>query len=211
MKTKTFFIAVIIASLFTCQTMQAQFKYGFHAGLNLETQAELGELWNNADLYQGFMAGGFLEYRLGKIISLQTELNYQKKGEKFNSTFEGSESVVKREFNYITVPLLVKGTYQNDEISDNLDFNFFTGPYLGFLTSANSHIEVGSSVTPAPLENQAEKTDMGVVFGGGVSYKLRSGGAIQAELRYEMGLKKVDSQDSDLRNKGMGITLGYQF
>jgi len=26
-----------------------------------------------------------------------------------------------------------------------------------------------------------------------------------------MGLNRIDNQDKDLRNKGMGITLGYRF
>ena len=61
------------------------------------------------------------------------------------------------------------------------------------------------------MDYLAEKTDWGIVFGGGISYKLANGGAILAELRYEMGLSKVDKQDTDLRNKGMGLTIGYRF
>ena len=72
MKTKLFFIAAITAMLFTCQTMQAQVKYGVHAAANLETQAELGQLWNNCDLYQGFLVGGFLEYKTWNHLSFQT-------------------------------------------------------------------------------------------------------------------------------------------
>jgi hypothetical protein len=86
MKTKIFIIAGLSAMLFTCQTLQAQIKFGLHAAGNLETQAELGQLWNNVDLYQGFLIGGFLEYNAGNNLSFQTELNYQKKGAKFTST-----------------------------------------------------------------------------------------------------------------------------
>jgi hypothetical protein len=82
---------------------------------------------------------------------------------------------------------------------------------MGILTSANSNIKTGTITTPVDIDNQAEKTDWGVIFGGGVSYKLGNGGAILAELRYEMGLSKVDKQNPDLRNKGMGLTIGYRF
>jgi hypothetical protein len=211
MKTKIFSITGMIALLFTCQTIQAQLKYGLHAGLNLETQAELGELWNNSDLYQGFMAGGFLEYNAGKTISLQTEFNYQKKGGKFTSISEGAESVVRREFDYLTVPFLVKGNLHDKGLSENWDLSLFAGPYLGFLTSAHTNIKTGNGTSSADIDNQAEKTDLGAVFGGGVSYKLNSGGAIIAELRYQMGLNKIDKLDPDLRNKGMGLTIGYRF
>lgn len=197
--------------LFTCQTMEAQLKYGVHAGANLEAQAELGQLWNNVDLYQGFLIGGFLEYNTGNKLSLQAELNYQKKGGKFNSALESTESVVRREFNYISIPVLVKGNLHDMGLGEKWDLSLFAGPYLGYLTSAYSNVKAGSITSPVDIDNQAEKTDWGVIFGGGVSYKLNNGGAILAELRYEMGLKKVDKQDPDLRNKGMGLTIGYRF
>ena len=211
MKTKLFFIAAITAMLFTCQTIQAQVKYGVHAAANLETQADLGQLWNNCDLYQGFLIGGFLEYRAGDKLSFQTELNYQKKGAKFTSDLQGSESIVRRDFNYLTVPLLVKGTIHDADLGEKWDISFFSGPYMGFLTSVNSDVKTGRITTPVDIENQAEKTDWGVIIGGGVSYKLSNSSAIIAELRYQMGLSKVDKQDPDLRNKGMGLTIGYRF
>jgi hypothetical protein len=211
MKTKIFIIAGLSAMLLTCQTLQAQIKYGLHAAGNLETQAELGQLWNNVDLYQGFLIGGFLEYNAWDHLSFQTELNYQKKGAKITSTLDGSESVQRKEFNYLSVPLLLKGNIHDPGLGDKCDLTFFTGPYMGILTSANSNIKTGTITTPVDIDNQAEKTDWGVIFGGGVSYKLGNGGAILAELRYEMGLSKVDKQDPDLRNKGMGLTIGYRF
>jgi hypothetical protein len=213
MKTKNLMIAGVVTTLmlFTCQTTQAQLKYGIHAGMNLETQAQLGELWNNVDLYQGFLVGGFLEYGFGNKLSLQTELNYQKKGQKVESTTSGVESISRREFNYLSVPLLVKGTFHDDGLSEKIDLTCFAGPYAGYLTSANSRLKVGETTTPVKIDNLAEKFDMGAIFGGGIVYKLTNGGAIVAELRYEMGLIKIDKQNTDLRNKGMGLTIGYRF
>jgi opacity protein-like surface antigen len=211
MKTKLFFIAAATAMLFTCQITQAQVKYGVHVAANLETQAKLGQLWNNCDLYQGFLAGGFLDYKIGNKLSIQTELNYQKKGGKITTTSEGAESILRREFNYLTVPVLLKGNFHDKGLGDNWDLSLFTGPYIGFLTSAHSNVKAGGTTTSVDIQNQADKRDWGMIIGGGVSYKLSNGGAIIAELRYQMGLTEVDKQDTDLRNKGMGITLGYRF
>jgi hypothetical protein len=211
MKTKIILIAGLTAMLFTAQNLQAQFNYGVHAGMNLETQAELGQLWNNCDVYQGFLFGGFLEYNTGKTLSFQTEINYQKKGEKVKTTLEGLQAVNRREFNYLSIPLLVKGTFHDGGFGENMDFTLFAGPYAGYLTSANSRIKTGSTTVPGAIDDQAEKADMGAIFGGGAIYKLSTGGAIVAELRYEMGLTKIDKQDPDLRNKGFGLTIGYRF
>jgi hypothetical protein len=211
MKTKIILLTVLTAMAFTCQNLQAQFEYGVHAGLNLQTQAKLGQLWNNCDLYQGYTAGGFFEYKAFKNISLQTELNYQKKGIKDISTVEGIESTTRREFNYLSIPVLVKGTIHDPGLGVRFDLTLFAGPYAGYLTSANSKLKSGGSTTTEDIENEAEKYDMGAIFGIGVNYKLGNGGAIVTELRYEMGLSQVDRQDQDLRNKGAGVTIGYRF
>lgn len=211
MKTKIYFIASAIAVLFTCQNLDAQIKYGLHAGLNLETQSELGTLWNNVDLYQGYTIGGFFEYEAAKKLSIQPEINYQKKGEKIESSSEGSKSTLRRELNYVSVPVLIKGNFYPSEAGENWTLSLFTGPYIGYLTSSHSNLKEGGTTTHLNINDQTEKTDWGFVFGGGVAYKLGNGGAIVADLRYEMGLGKVDKEDSDLRNKSFGLVLGYRF
>jgi hypothetical protein len=211
MKTNFFLFAGLAAMLFTCQNLQAQVKYGVHAGGYIETQAEQGQLWNNCEIYPGFLFGGFLEYNVGKNLSLQAELNYQKKGEKVNSTVEGIKTITKREFNYLTVPLLIKGTIPDAGLGDKWDVTFFAGPYAGFLTSANSKLKSGDKTVTVDIAKEAREVDFGAAFGGGVNYKLSNGGAIVTELRYEMGLSEIDDLNSALRNKGLGITIGYRF
>jgi hypothetical protein len=211
MKTKIILLAGLAAMLLMTQELQAQLKLGLHAGINMETQAELGELWNNCEIYPGFLIGGVLEIGTGKHISFQTELNYQKKGEKVSSSIEGSDAVTKREFNYLTLPLLIKENIHDAGLGDKWDLTFFAGPYAGYLVSAKSKTKSGDETSDEDIDNQVEKSDFGAIFGGGVIYKLEKGRAISAELRYEMGLSKIDKQDPDLRNKGIGLTLGYSF
>jgi hypothetical protein len=211
MKTRIILFAGIAIMLFTCQNTQAQIRSGIHGAGSFETQAELGQLWNNCDIYQGFLIGGFLDFRMGKSLSLQTELNYQKKGDKEKSTTDGIESVTRKEFNYLTVPVLLKYNINDAGLGEKWAIAFFGGPYGSYLTSASANIKTGNETTPIDIDNQAENTDMGAIFGGGVSYRLKNGGALIGELRYQMGLKSIDKQDPDLRNKGMGITIGYCF
>lgn len=211
MKTKITLIAGFAFLLLTCQNIEAQFGYGVHAAGSFETQTELGKLWNNCDIYQGFMIGGFIDYKIGKNFSIQTELNYQKKGAKDKSTLYGVESVTRREFNYLTVPLLAKYTMNNSGLGDNWGISFFGGPYGSYLTSSSANNKSGNETTPIEIDSKAEKSDAGAIIGAGLSYKLKKGGAVLAELRYQMGLKSIDKNDPDLRNKGMGIIIGYSF
>lgn len=211
MKTKIILIAMATVCLLNTGSMNAQVKYGVHAGVNLETQAELGLLWNNVDLYQGYTVGGFIEYQAGKILSLQAELNYQKKGEKMESFPENIKTTLRREFNYASLPLLVKANFHSAEAGDRWNFNLFTGPYIGYLTSVYSNQKSGGTTTYLDLSDKAEKADFGAVFGGGVTYRLANGGSLVFDLRYQMGLRSIDKENTDLRNKGAGIVIGYRF
>ena len=93
MKKSIYLSTALSLLLLTAMNLSAQLNYGLHAGLNVETQAELGLLWNNVDLYQGFTAGAMLEYETGNSISFQTEVNYKKKGEKVESWVNENKTV----------------------------------------------------------------------------------------------------------------------
>lgn len=198
-------------TIFASGTLHAQFRYGVHAGLNMVTQAENGALWDNCDVYHGYNLGGFLEYKTKSIFSVQTELNYQKKGSK-SEDYSGNHTITyKNELNYLTVPLLCRVSPVNSEVDRNYNLSFLAGPYISFLTSTHSRMNNGSEDLPVDISKNAEDLDAGAVFGGGVIYKLSGNKALTAEIRYEMGMRSIVSDKPDLRNKGLGFTLGYIF
>jgi hypothetical protein len=212
MKTKLFLLTGLTVILLNCKNLNAQINYGLHAGFTVGTQSETGLLWDNQIVNPGFLAGVFLEYPIGNIISFQTELNYQKEGNKYSTTLLGIKTITRRDFNYFQIPLLIKGTYHNElDPGDKWNITGFTGPYIGHLISAKSHIKTGETMTSIDISNEIEKSDWGLIFGGGVSLKLNNGEAISAELRYETGFGKIDKEDSDLRNKVIGLNIGYNF
>ncbi len=210
MKTRIFLTVTLMAVLVPLN-LQGQVKFSIHAGMNLETQAEPGLLWNNCEINPGFLFGGTVEYGFGKGISLQTELNYQKKGEKVTSSFNGTGLVTKMDLNYLSVPLLLKKSVNAQESAGNWDLTFFAGPYGGYLLSSESRLMISSAAEKESIEAQTEKYDFGALFGGGMSYRLNNGSFFNVELRYGMGLAKIDKINPDLRNKSMGLTLGYIF
>jgi hypothetical protein len=208
MKTKKIVTAII--AILVSYNLSAQLNYGVHAGLNLVTQSENGKLWNNCDLYQGFLLGGLVEYKPFNILSFQAELNFQKKGRKVISETGDISEVLRRELDYITVPLLLRATIKDDQLGDKYNITFFGGPYVGYMVSSSARIHIGDETSPVEI-NQLENLDYGAVFGTGLIYKLNNGKAIIGELRYEMGMASTDKADPDLRNKGIGITAGYRF
>ena len=212
MKTKIYLLTVIAALMLTGTELSAQARYGLHAGFGMITQAKLGTIWNNTEVSPGYFAGGFVEYPVKGRFSLQAEINYESKGDKTQSTLEGSEMTATRHFNYLSVPLVAKGTFGKElGLPTGWSVTGIAGPYAGFLTSAKSNINFGGNSETSSISSQAEKTDFGLLLGMGIIHELKGSGAIVGEIRYEMGLKAIDKQDSELRNKGLNLTIGYRF
>lgn len=205
MKTRIIFIALLF--LLIMQNAEAQMKYGLRAGANIETQADLGLLWDNVDFYQGYTLGVFTEYQAWENLSLEAELNYQKKGEKVET--EGN--ILRNEFNYLSIPVLAKGNFDLGASEESWKLNLFAGPYLSYLVSVFSREKSDDIVNYYNLNDKVNKTDAGIIFGGGVTFSFPGGSAIIADLRYQMGLCRVYDINHDLRNKGAGITIGYRF
>jgi opacity protein-like surface antigen len=211
MKTRIVLVVAIAASIINCNSVMGQVKFGLKAGLNMETQSELGQLWDNDEVNTGFLVGGTAEYALTNKVSIQTEINFQKKGEKTQQEAGGIHSDISRELNYINVPLLIKGNW-NTELGLPEKWNLFgyAGPYYGYLVSANEKIKTNGSTDNTNITDDSVKNDWGAVFGGGVSYKLAKG-SVFADLRYDMGLYKIDNDNSDLRNKSLSLCIGFNF
>lgn len=212
MKTRIILLAGVTAMLLSGPEAMAQVKYGIHTGIDFSAQSELGELWNNSEICPGFMIGGFVEYKLGEKLSYQVEINYQNKGGKYFAYSEGDKLELEREFNYLTIPLIIKGTLGSQlGLNEKWTISGFAGPYFSYLTSATSSLSSGDITTVTDIESSVDKGDIGALFGGGVLYKLESGNSLIADLRYEMGLRSVDPGDSKLRNKVISLSVGYRF
>lgn len=212
MKTRVILLACVALLCLPYRSLQGQVNFGVKAGMNLETRSELGQLWDNDEVCSGFIVGGTIEYALNSTLSLQTEVNFVQKGERYSTQVNGIDADIRKEFNYITVPLLVKGTF-NDELELNGNWNIygFTGPYLAYLVSAKNHVDASGSAGSEDITGDSVRDDWGVILGGGVSYNLNNGNAVFSELRYDMGLGKIDNDNNDLRNKAISLCVGFSF
>jgi len=212
MRSGFFLTAGITVLLLSCQTTQAQLKFGIKAGVNIETQSILGQLWTNDKVRAGLIAGGTLELIVNDRLSFQTELDLQQKGEKIGAPVNGLNQKVINEFNYITFPLLVKGSFNNElMLGDRWNIFGYAGPYYGYLFSAKNKVKNENATNETDIIYDSEKNDWGLIFGGGVSYSLGNHGIIFCDLRYDMGLKAVYYDDTDLRNKVLNMCIGYCF
>jgi hypothetical protein len=104
------------------------------------------------------------------------------------------------QFNYITVPLLVK-LYGTPRLS------FYAGPQVGFLMSAKTKT---SGNPETDLKDGLNSTDFYAVFGG--EYRFANG--VFVSSRYNLGLSNLvedESLNTEIKNRYFSFRIGYSF
>lgn len=208
MKTKGLIFLGFLVVLAT--TVNAQIKFGIKEGINLSTQSELGMLWDNNDIKTGFTLGAVLDYRFHNTLSFQTELNYKTEGLAYETNENSNTQEINKNYDYFNIPLLLKGRFSNQlGLSEKWLVSFYGGPYYSYLKESESEVKESGITTINDYENESNEFDWGLVFGGEIS-RVFNKGELFFDLRYEMGLSDV-SKNEDIKNKVIGLGIGYRF
>ncbi|MFN8713560.1 MAG: porin family protein [Bacteroidota bacterium] len=160
----------------------------------------------------GYSGGLFVQYNFRKIISVRTGGYYERKGSSLEFLFTDINGTIigtfkgKENFNYLTVPLLVRATF-----GQKLNYFVNAGPYIGFLMKKTEYTEAFQSI-PEITSDQTDlfkKTETGLSFGIGVSYTLKEKFALSFEARNNLGL--TDTSDLPVINNGVIKTNAVNF
>ncbi len=217
--------AVLLA---LCPMTHALAQISLKAGVNIASVAESAKEPNYKELENksvvGFQVGLAFDLAPKSVISLQPELLYIQKGGKATYELDERNRIESRYYyNYVEVPLLVKLKLMGEETRSGI--YLLAGPYLGLALSGKSKNTItllGQTTTSedkftfdndTPEERQ-RRMDWGVSFGGGIKF-----GSTYLDLRYNLGINNLLDQDANnqnddkpyRRNRGIGITLGYDF
>ncbi len=184
-------VALLVA---VCISAKAQFSLGIKGGVNFSKI--------NADNVKessvtGYQAGLFA--RFGNAFYLQPELYLNSTGGKFdfstsNTSTTGSGKVT---FTNLTVPLLLGHSFG----SKDLNFRLMVGPEYTYALSKN---ESFSDNFDAAFRDYKNGT-FGFQAGGGVDI-----GPITADLRYQGGLTKINSNFGQTQNL-WALSVGFKF
>lgn len=184
------FVAVAVLLALPQQAI-AGVRFGIKAGANVANVngdvTESLQDWKNT---VGFCGGIFLEFNLGKVLTIQPEVLYTMKG---SETAEGG----KLDLDYIEVPVLLKVRLPIASIHPFL----IAGPAFGWNLQA---LVDGIEISDMPT------SDYSAVFGGG----LQLGRSLHLDVRYTMSLQKLEIPDIgaiDLKNGVLSATLGFAF
>jgi len=159
----------------------------------------------------GFSGRLFFQYNFKKIISLRTNLAFERKGSLVNSwAFNEYGDPIGRvqtnsKFDYLTIPLLVRATFGKRVL-----FFVNAGPYLGYLLK-QADVSKGENVPKTRNDNTSsfKRFDFGVSAGFGLLVPIEQNFALSFEARDNVGFYNVS--DVPVINGGSIETVATNF
>lgn len=193
----------LVAGISTSVQAQSPVSFGLKGGLNV---ADLTNTEFDTDTRTGLLAGVSLDINLPVIpFGVESGLYYSQKGTTYSDDF-GTGTI---RLDYLEIPVLAR---INLGMPGPVTPHVLAGPYLGF--NVNSEIEgTEEGVTmSADISDEIVSTDFGLLFGAGLDFNLGLT-ALNAQLRYGLGLTNVFEEDEDdnIKHGVFSIAVGIRF
>jgi hypothetical protein len=205
MKFKIFLVLLISMFITASSFSQIKLSIGPEAGINISNFAGTPDPQSSSRT--GLLFGADFAIGFGKYMAVQTGLRFVMKGA--SSTGANGTAYVDK-LNYLEIPLLLKVTFPLTEVSPYL----LAGPVLGINMSANEDATPnGGTTQTTDLGPFITGTDFGLLFGGGVAFKIAPKIDLFAQFGYSLGLSNIlkNSTTNTLKNNGIQITAGAMF
>ena len=178
-----------------------------------------------------FLIGISFDFKLKDRLFISTDLNYERKSTnklyELNNLVGSSGGTIiiygtpfgenppdkpeykfRTRFEYITIPVLIKYF-----ISENKDFYINGGPYFGYLLNTKN-IDNGKE-SDLDFNKDFNKIDLGFTIGFGYNLELNETNHISFELRNNLGLTKINSDDNSFfdstKTNSLNLILGWNF
>lgn len=206
----TLFFTLFLTGL---QVEAARISVGFKGGLNLASIYLSPQPIDVAGFknLNGLNGGLFLSLKLGPL-AIQTEFMFARRGTKYEAYIDDGFYNVEWHHDYLEALLLLKwSVFQAGQARPFI----YAGPSYGYLMKATSVIydSEGSEVGAADSRDYFKKSELALVFGSGLEFKVR---AIKLSLegRYHLGLSNMALTGFEvdyIKNKSISILAGISF
>lgn len=216
---KNFIKLTIYVLLVSMSTKSVAQNFGVRAGLNfsymLINQSDFFTYNDSYKMHTGFHFGAITEVRVSDFLTIQSGIILNTKGYTGNLeeiiNNESHELKEKKILFYLDVPFTAKVPFS----IGNSDFFVTAGGYAGIGLAGDNKISsyYGNHITKINWGSEGsddlKQFDYGLTFGAGISFD-----PFQIGLSYSTGLVNLSpesSSGSELRNRVLGISLGYTF
>jgi hypothetical protein len=197
MKSKLWFLLISLLLILCCNNLYANFgvKIGPHYSFVIGNAIQFVE-----EGIPAWRVGVFINFKVSRICSIQTEIYYAIKGiKRWNKGITHTETV---KLKYIEIPLLLRIQPREGNIV------LYFGPYYGYLLEVPPRPQRYWNWIPE--EAVVRRGDLGVSWGGG--FLLRQHFIIEAQCN--IGLTNVvynPNLDHYQKNLTLALLVGFQF
>lgn len=198
-------LPLVAALLLAAQPAYAQaLSFGVRGGLNYATADVKGEDFPHSVGYRtGFHVGILGNVDIAKNFALQTNLLYSQKG------FTEGDGDVALKVDYIEIPVMAVIKFPA-KISPHI----YVGVVLGLESGCKASVGDIKDVKCDEADPDSPRTkgaDSGLMFGGGVTFEMGSGG-ILLDAIYNYGLTDISEPGGgidDLKTRAFYLSAGY--
>lgn len=165
----------------------------------------------------GFSGGFFLQYNVNKVVSLRTNIAYERKGSNVsfqisdtNGNFLG-EGTNHTNLNYLILPILARATF-----GERIKYFLNVGPYFGYLINQTVVIK-GDNIPTTRDKNMynLKRFDTGISTGLGLSYPIKTKYALSLEIRNNLGLYNLSAvtmpNNESIKTNSVNFLLGLTY
>ncbi len=157
-------------------------------------------------------------FNINRSILLQTELGFERKGNKFTHKYWDEQKVlvedstydVKTNMDYITIPLFIKFN-----LGRSNKFYFQAGGYYGYMLGARfSGMKFEEMVSKENIKAGLSLHDYGVLLGGGLETPISREMSLLLDVKYNYGLKDLNidplviGHSDPILNKSFIMSMG---
>ncbi len=197
----------------------AGWEFGLRAGVTRSKAAISRDLpFLTVEPIDEVSASSFLSFFFaGDGFGIQPEIGYSVKGFGVAETDRGEEIITEYKISYIEIPVLIAYRFP---LKGRLKPGLVCGPYFGFAQKVREVQTAFGSTEKRDLDDNLAKTDIGLVFGGNIHYRLGSI-SILLSVRYSLGFVNIsknimevsyDFEEGDtIKNRALTVSLGIAF
>jgi hypothetical protein len=165
----------------------------------------------------GFSGGLFFQYNFKKVVSLRTNIAFERKGSVLSSQttdINGNplgEITTNTNFDYLTLPILVRATF-----GKKVQFFVNAGPYFGYLIK-QTFVSKGDNIPTTTSDNTSldKRFDTGISTGLGLSVPIKTKFAFSFEVRNNLGLYNVSAvpfaNNGTIKTNSTNFLLGFTY
>jgi hypothetical protein len=165
----------------------------------------------------GFSGGLFFQYNFKKVVSLRTNIAFERKGSVLTSQTTDiignplGEVNTHTNFDYLTLPILVRATF-----GKKVQFLVNAGPYFGYLIKQTFVIK-GDNIPTTTSDNtfHDKRFDTGISTGLGLSVPIKTKFAFSFEVRNNLGLYNVSAvrvaNNGTIKTNSTNFLLGFTY